>query len=70
MTSEESSKFENNEKLFLHLIKLGLKAKGLKIDDYIVRLKEEIDVLKSADVIDYFLSQYDVMKWAQDRGYA
>lgn len=67
MTSEESSKFDNNEKLFLHLIKLGLKAKGLKIDDYIGRLKEEIDVLKSADVIDYFLSQYDVMKWAQDR---
>ena len=67
MTKEESSKFENNEKLFLNLIKLGLKSKGLNIDDYIGRLKEEIDVLKSADVIDYFLSQYDVMKWAQDR---
>jgi len=67
MTKEESSKFENNEKLFLHLIKLGLKSKGLNINDYIGRLKEEIDVLKSADVIDYFLSQYDVMKWAQDR---
>lgn len=67
MTKEESSNFENNEKLFLHLIKLGLKSKGLNINDYIGRLKEEIDVLKSADVIDYFLSQYDVMKWAQDR---
>lgn len=67
MNKEESSKFENNEKLFLHLIKLGLKSKGLNINDYIGRLKEEIDVLKSADVIDYFLSQYDVMKWAQDR---
>tara|TARA_R110002074_G_scaffold135393_2_gene279944 strand:+ start:239 stop:1780 length:1542 start_codon:yes stop_codon:yes gene_type:complete len=68
MTEEESSKFESNEKLFLHLIKLGLKNKGLKIEDYIERLKEEIDVLKSADVIDYFLSQYDVMRWGQERG--
>tara|TARA_R110002126_G_scaffold290471_1_gene447498 strand:+ start:493 stop:2034 length:1542 start_codon:yes stop_codon:yes gene_type:complete len=67
MTKEESSKFESNEKLFLHLIKLGLKNKGLDIADYLDRLKVEIDVLKSADVIDYFLSQYDVMKWAQDR---
>jgi DNA polymerase-3 subunit alpha len=46
---------------------LGLKNKGLKIEDYIERLKEEIDVLKSADVIDYFLSQYDVMRWGQER---
>tara|TARA_R110000744_G_scaffold126982_2_gene233670 strand:- start:1093 stop:2628 length:1536 start_codon:yes stop_codon:yes gene_type:complete len=67
MTEEESSKFETNDKLFLHLIKLGLKNKNLSIEDYMGRLKEEIDVLKSADVIDYFLSQYDVMKYAKDR---
>ncbi len=67
MTKEESSKFRTNEKLFIHLIKLGLEKNGFKIEDYIDRLKVELDVLKSADVIDYFLSQYDVMKWAQDR---
>tara|TARA_R110002074_G_scaffold274844_1_gene446391 strand:- start:1006 stop:2538 length:1533 start_codon:yes stop_codon:yes gene_type:complete len=68
MTEEESKQFKSNDKLLLHLIKLGLKNKGFKIEDYIDRLKVELDVLQSADVIDYFLSQYDVMKWAQDRG--
>lgn len=68
MTSEESSKFETKEKLFIHLIREGLKSKGLNIADYLDRLKEEIDVLKSADVIDYFLSQYDVMRIASDKG--
>ena len=68
MTKKESNQFKTNNDLFIHLIKLGLKNKGLSVEDYIDRLKEEIDVLKSADVIDYFLSQYDVMKWGQDRG--
>jgi len=67
MTEEESKQFKTNDELFLYLIKLGLKNKKLPIADYMSRLKEEIDVLKSADVIDYFLSQYDVMKFASDR---
>tara|TARA_R110002049_G_scaffold53852_7_gene150293 strand:- start:467 stop:2002 length:1536 start_codon:yes stop_codon:yes gene_type:complete len=67
MTEEESKKFSTNNELFLHLIKLGLKNKNLPVAKYLDRLKEEIDVLKSADVIDYFLSQYDVMKYASDR---
>ena len=68
MNEEEDKEFDTNEKLFLHLIKLGLKNKGLKIEDYIDRLKEEIKVLKDGDVIDYFLSQYDVMKFGQEKG--
>ncbi len=68
MTDEEAKQFSSNNKLFLHLIKLGIKNKGLKVDEVLERIKVEIDVLKSADVIDYFLSQYDVMKWGQDRG--
>ena len=68
MNKEESRKFPTNEKLFLHLIKLGLEKKGLDIADYIDRLKEEISVLKQGDVIDYFLSQYDVMKFGQEKG--
>jgi len=67
MTEEESKNFKTNNQLFLHLIKLGLKNKGLNMADYMNRLKEEIDVLNSADVIDYFLSQYDVMKFAADK---
>tara|TARA_R110002073_G_scaffold148366_1_gene301489 strand:+ start:3706 stop:5247 length:1542 start_codon:yes stop_codon:yes gene_type:complete len=68
MNEKEEKDFDTNEKLFLHLIKLGLKSKGLKIEDYIDRLKEEIKVLKQGDVIDYFLSQYDVMKFANEKG--
>ena len=68
MNEEESKEFDSNEKLFLHLIKSGLKNKGLNIEDYIDRLKEEIKVLKQGDVIDYFLSQYDVMKIANEKG--
>jgi DNA polymerase-3 subunit alpha len=68
MNEEEAKEFDTNENLFLHLIKLGLKNKGLKIEDYIDRLKEEISVLKQGDVIDYFLSQYDVMKFGHEKG--
>lgn len=69
MNEEESKEFDSNEKLFLHLIKSGLKNKGLKIEDYIDRLKEEIKVLKQGDVIDYFLSEYDRMKFANEEGF-
>jgi DNA polymerase-3 subunit alpha len=68
MNEQESGKFETNSELFLHLVKKGLKEKGLPVDDYIGRLKEEIRVLKLGDVIDYFLSQYDVMQFAKSKG--
>lgn len=67
MTPEESSRFKSNGELFLYLIKKGFKER--KIEDaskYIERLKEEIDVLKSGDVIDYFLVTYDIIKFAKE----
>jgi DNA polymerase-3 subunit alpha len=68
MTAEEAEKFENNEELFLHLIKKGFKEKlGDKdAQKYVDRLKMEINVLKQGDVIDYFLSLYDIMTFTRD----
>lgn len=66
MTSEESSKFSDNEELFLSLIKKGFKEREIKnVQKYVTRLKEEIDVLKAGDVIDYFLILHDIISYAK-----
>lgn len=68
MTAEESEQFETNEELFMHLIKEGFKKKDIKDrDTYIARLKEEIGILKSGDVIDYFLVLYDIVGFAKSQ---
>lgn len=66
MNPWEAEQFETNEQLFLNLIKKGFKDR--KINDtkkYIDRLKTEIAVLKQGDVIDYFLSLYDIIQFAK-----
>ena len=69
MTEEESSQFDSNEKLFLHIVKKGFKDRKIKdADKYISRLKKEIAVLKMGDVIDYFLSLYDIINYAKKQG--
>lgn len=69
MTNEESKKYKDNEHMFLELIKDGLKEKGvLENKNYIERLKVEIDILKKGDVIDYFLSLYDIIGYARSKG--
>ena len=66
MTEEESSQFDTNEKLFLHLVKKGFKDREIKdADKYVARLKKEIAVLKMGDVIDYFLSLHDIIGYAK-----
>lgn len=68
MTAEEAKQFETNEQLFLHLIKQGFKDR--KITDaakYIERLKEEIRVLKKGNVIDYFLTLHDIIRFTKDK---
>lgn len=70
MTDEESSKFDSNEKLFLHLIKLGFSERGVKKNvqqKYIDRLKKEIGVLKKGQVIDYFLITRDILNFAKSK---
>ena len=68
MTEEESKDFKTNEELFLFLIKKGFVKKAFNKEDtekYISRLKMEIEVLKNGDVIDYFLTLYDIIKFAR-----
>lgn len=69
MTPEQASKFDNNEELFIHLLKVGFKEKNI-IDTlkYIERLQKEIKVLQEGDVIDYFLTTWDIMNYAKDEG--
>ena len=66
MTKEESEEFDSNEELFLHRVKQGFKKRGItEPQAYLDRLKVEIEVLKQGDVIDYFLSLYDIIQYAR-----
>ena len=68
MTEEESNQFDTNEQLFLHLVKKGFKDRQVKdADKYIARLKKEIAVLKMGDVLDYFLSLHDIIRYAKSQ---
>lgn len=68
MSEEESSQFNSNEDLFIHLVKEGFKAKDIKDSQkYIERLRIEIDVLRKGDVIDYFLSLHDIIRYAKSQ---
>lgn len=66
MTKEQSEQFKTSEELFMHLIKKGIQEKGIKQKKYIDRLKVEIDVLRKGDVIDYFLSLYDIIQFSRN----
>lgn len=69
MTDEEKEKFSDNRELFIYLIQKGFKDRGIEdTSKYLKRLKVEIDVLKQGDVIDYFLSLYDIIKFAKSQG--
>tara|TARA_R110002020_G_scaffold255662_2_gene469411 strand:- start:622 stop:2190 length:1569 start_codon:yes stop_codon:yes gene_type:complete len=69
MTEKESQEFDTNEQLFLNLVSVGFKKKNLKDPQkYLKRLKDEIEVLKMGDVIDYFLILHDIVKHATDDG--
>lgn len=66
MTKEESESFKTNEDLFIHLVQKGFKEKNIKDPQkYINRLRVEIKVLKQGDVLDYFLSLYDIVRFAK-----
>jgi DNA polymerase-3 subunit alpha len=44
----------------------ALTSKGLETEQYISRLKEELDVIKSKDFSSYFLVVSDMINWAKD----
>ena len=69
MTDEEKEKYTDNDELFLALIKKGFKDRGITdTKKYLERLRVEIEVLKAGDVIDYFLSLYDIVQYAKGEG--
>lgn len=69
MTDEDKKLYKDNKDMFIHLVKEGLKFRKIKdINKYLDRLKTEIKVLKMGDVIDYFLSLYDIIKFAHSKG--
>ena len=69
MTESERKSFATNDALFLHLLKEGFKKiPGNKNQqDYIDRLKKEIEVLKMGDTIDYFLILHDIVSHARSK---
>ena len=68
MSEEESSKFNTNEELFLHIVKEGFHKREIKdAPKYVERLKKEVAVLKMGDVIDYFLSLHDIIGYAKSQ---
>ncbi len=69
LSEEEQEKFKDNEELFWHLIKDGLKRKAprdqLKL--YVDRVKHEYKTIKKGDVIDYFLILWDIVSWCRSQ---
>lgn len=69
MTELEKSKYSTNEDLFFALIEKGLE----RIKDYYVRPEEEylerieleVEVIKSGNLIDYFLILADIIEWSR-----
>lgn len=61
---------KSSDKLFINLIKEGLKRRGKFNKQYIDRCKEEYEVIKSQNLEDYFLIVYDYVKYAKDSGIA
>lgn len=71
MSEEEASQFDTSEELFLHLIKKGMKERNIprdRFDEYLERVKIEIDVLRFGNVVDYFLTLNDILNWAKSQG--
>lgn len=66
MTSEEASKYSSNEELFIDLLMQGFSLRGIKdTQRYLDRVKVEVNVLKKGDVIDYFLTLHDIVRYAK-----
>jgi len=69
MNDWEKANFKTSEALFMHYIDEGFRDRGLeKKSEYLERLNTEIEVLKTGDVLDYFLSWRDIIKKAKEDG--
>lgn len=59
--------YDENEYL-RELCRQGYKNKGLKGQEYVDRIKHELDVIKSANMSGYFLIMQDIVNWAKSNG--
>lgn len=67
MTEDQKSRFGSNEDLFWHLIQKGLEERyGENItDEHLQRIEIEVDVIQYGDVIDYFLTLWNIVEWCR-----
>ena len=67
MSELEAKKFKTNEDLFLALIFEGLEKIGKSNDEkYLLRIEEELSVIKKGGFIDYFLILLDVYRYMDE----
>ena len=69
MTEAEAELYDDNEHMFNTLLHEALSNYNIDGDEevYWDRLKEEVEVLKAGDTIDYFLVQRDIMIFAKSQ---
>lgn len=70
MLPDEAKRYGNRHNMFLSLLEEGLlsKVEACKQAKYRERLAEEIYVVESTNNIDYFLVQWDIIKYAYSQG--
>lgn len=70
MLPDEVKRYGNRHDMFLALLEEGLKNKvdADKHEQYRERLKEEIYIIESTNNIDYFLIQWDIIRYAHAQG--
>lgn len=70
MSLEQSLQHSSNEDLFWTLIIEGLQQRVPEhlYPIYLQRIGEEIEVIKSGNLIDYFLILWDIIKWSNENG--
>jgi DNA polymerase-3 subunit alpha len=67
MTNEEKKKYKNNDELFWSLIEEGLsKKENVDIDKYVSRIEKEVEIIDHGNLKDYFLINYDQVKWCKE----
>lgn len=59
--------FSENEYL-RELCRQGYKNKGINGQEYVDRIKHELDVIKNANMAGYFLIMQDIVNWAKNNG--
>lgn len=71
MTDSERCRFKDNFELFTSAITDGLLSLNLneqEVEQYIERIRTEIDTIQYGDVVDYFLILRDIIRYCESNG--